>query len=184
MPLEEAIKQLELYAKKLEEVGDVKTFIQTNKEEFLHRYAKVSQYYHYIEKNSNMGDLFFEAVNILSDIAINNPSLEEFIFMMIEPKKQKEAINVQEPIQQNDKVAELTNQIDQLIKDMNERGYHLEELGDMEWALNTKREELINLKDSFDISEYERLLNAIDIKLKNIDILNQQYQSVDSSYSY
>ena len=183
MSLEEALKQLEICAKQLESVGDVKTFIQDNKKEFLHRYAKVSQYYHYIEKNSKVGDsVFTEAINIVDDITKNNPSLKEFIELMISREYKKDVVPVQEEtITKNNKVTELTNQIETLINELNK--YDLDKLDDMEWALNAKKQELIELKDEFSVDEYERLLTAIDLKLENIRIINQQTQSLNSSYN-
>lgn len=45
MPMEQALKELEKYAQKFAQVGDAKQVISTNKDDFLHKWTKVNQYY-------------------------------------------------------------------------------------------------------------------------------------------
>lgn len=87
MPIEQALEELKKYVQEFIQVGDAKQAIVTNKDDFLHKWAKVNQYYKYIVNNAKgMSNELFTAVDIISDIAIDNLSLKEWIEQMIEPK--------------------------------------------------------------------------------------------------
>ncbi|UKI27192.1 MAG: hypothetical protein L6V91_00445 [Bacilli bacterium] len=90
MSIEQALEELKKYARDFANVGDAKQAIQNNKEDFLHKWTKVMQFYKYIIENvKSMSDEWFMAVDILSDVSVDNPSLEEWVQQIIEPKNEK-----------------------------------------------------------------------------------------------
>ncbi len=52
MTVEQALEELKKYAQEFAEIGDAKQAISNNKEEFLHRWSKVNQYYKYVINNT------------------------------------------------------------------------------------------------------------------------------------
>ena len=77
VPIEQALEELKKYAYEFTQVGDAKQVISTNKEDFLHKWAKVNQYYKYVVNNAkNMSDEWFMAIDIISDITIDNLSFD------------------------------------------------------------------------------------------------------------
>lgn len=174
MNLEQALEELKKYCNNLSMIKDIKN----NKQEFLSNFMKVSQMYHYIEKN-NQEEIFFEAVNVLCDMEIKNPLLEEYINIILKSNTQKK----NEQIQRSSKSNQLKQKIETLIRDIEKSNYSYESLDDIEWALITVKEELLELKREYSIEEFNRLLTMIETKEKNIDILVEKEQTINSSYN-
>lgn len=73
MKVEDALIELEKYAKEFENIKEPK---ETSKDELLHKYIKVYQYFSYIiQKVEKYGEQWIEAFGIVTDIAYNNPKL-------------------------------------------------------------------------------------------------------------
>ena len=69
MSIEQALEELKKYADEFTQVGDATQAISTNKDDFLHKFAKVNQYYKYVVNNSEIrSDEWFMAVDIIEDI--------------------------------------------------------------------------------------------------------------------
>lgn len=164
MDLNYALEQLTLYSKELESIKNMKEFITNNNQDFLRIWNKVKEYYKYISKNSGMTDIWFEAVNIISDISFKQPDLEEWVEKIInEPTKEEKFV---------DDVS-LSNKIDSYITEIKEitgkASYDPEELEDIEWQLQKCQEELISNKNAIDENKYNYMMNQTTIALEEIE---------------
>lgn len=174
MKLEQALEELKKSCNNLSMIKDIKN----NKQEFLSNFMKVSQMYHYIEKN-NQEEIFFEAVNVLGDMEIKNPLLEDYVNIILKANSEKN----KEQIQENLKSNQLKQKIETLIRDIEKSNYNYGSLDDIEWALKTVKEQLLDTKEEYTPEEFNRLLLMIETKEKNIDILVEKEQTINSSYN-
>ncbi len=135
VPIEQALEELKKYAYEFTQVGDAKKAISTNKEDFLHKWAKVNQYYKYVVNNAkNMSDEWFMAIDIISDITIDNPSFDEWIEQMVAPTKQKTQIKSQNSLTVD--TATISGSIESLISEVNSmQHWDPDHIGDIEWQL-------------------------------------------------
>ena len=178
MPIEQALEELKKYAQEFTQVGDAKQAIATNKDEFLHKWAKVNQYFKYIVNNTKgMSDEWFTAVDIISDIAIDNPSLEEWIEPIIEPKQQK--TQTQSQNSSTIDTATISGPIESLISEVNNlQHWDPEHIGDIEWQLQEYQKMLISNQSSFEPNIYQSLMDDINAALNKIvrfnNILNSE----------
>lgn len=175
MSLEQALKELQVHADNLASIGDLKEYVNDNRNEFFHKYIKVLQYFKYIEKNSKQqGEIYFDALDILVEIGTKNPSLGKFMNGMAK-------MELFEDIPK--KVQNLTTKIEKLNSNIEQVWYRKENFDDMEWALDEAKKELIELKEHFSLTEYDRLMFIINNKLDNIEKLTKLEQSVNSAYN-
>ena len=172
MQINEALKELKKNTKDLENVGDVTQFIKNNKEEFIIRWARVNKYYCYIINNTEeMSDEWFEAVGIISDAALNNPDLDLWLEMIIDPKNEKPRTN----IQSNEYIdtTSLSNHIDAIVNEI-ERIHHWdpEYVDYLANILQDDQIKLIQYRGAFEPDKYDNLMNDINASLEKIGRFN------------
>ena len=81
MKVEDALTELEKYAKDFENIEDP---TKISKDELLHKYIKVHQYFSYIIQKAEKGSWYWlEAFGVVTDIAYNNPKLRSWVDDMI-----------------------------------------------------------------------------------------------------
>lgn len=177
MSIEQALKELKKYAQEFTQVGDAKKAIATNKDDFLHKWSKVNQYYKYIVNNTKgMSDEWFMAVDIISDITIINPSLEEWIEQMLEPKQQKTQEQSQNSFTIN--TATISDSIESLISDINNmQNWDPDHIENIEWQLQEYQKMLISNQNSFGPNLYQSLIDDINIALTKIGKFNNMINS-------
>lgn len=168
MPIEQALEELRKYAQEFTRVGDAKQAIATNKDDFLYKLFKINQYYNYIVYNTkNMSDEWFTAIDIISDIVMDNPSLKEWIEQIIEPKHQK--TQTQSQNSSNIDIATISGPIESLISEVNNmQHWDPDHIGDIEWQLQEYQKMLISSQSSFEPNVYQSLMKDIDAALNKI----------------
>lgn len=184
MTIEQALIELRKYANDLINIGNAKEYIQTNKQDFLHNWAKVNQYFKYIMNHTNTeSEQWWDAIDILADIALDNPSLEEWVNQITKPKSKQ--VNQQtKPKQVNDGLfdeTELVHKIDSYVTEIENIGYlTYDEIGDREWMLQKLKQELISHKIDFDSNVYEVLMSDINRALNKIGLYNEFVESEEN----
>ena len=173
MQIEKALKELKKYTKSLESIGDANVYAKNNKEEFVKRWIIVNQYYTFIINNTDeMSDEWFEAVGIISDAALNNPSLDSWFEMIIDPKNDKTRNNNQNNEYMN--ITLLTNHIDSIVNEI--EGMHhwdpeyVEYLGKL---LQDDQIKLMQYRGAFEPNVYDSLMNDINASLEKIGRFNK-----------
>ena len=177
MSIEQALEELKKYADEFTQVGDATQAISTNKDDFLHKFAKVNQYYKYVVNNSEiMSDEWFMAVDIISDIATNNPSLEEWVEQMTKPAQEKTQIKSQDSFLID--TTTISGPIESLVSEVNNMQYwdsdHIE---DIEWQLQAYQKRLISNQSSFEPNVYQSLMDDINATLNKIGRFNNMLNS-------
>ncbi len=170
MPLDKALEELEKYAKDLSSIGDAKQFMKANKEAFISKWAKVNQYYLYIMNNTQgMSDEFFRAIEIVSDISYNNPSLEEWVEMITKPVNSK--------TQTEDALA-FKGSIEALISEVRDMRYwDTQNVSEIKWELEEYLKKLKENRNLFEFYEYQGLLNNINATLDKIGMFEEMVNS-------
>lgn len=177
MSIEQALEELKKYARDFANVGDAKQAIQNNKEDFLHKWTKVMQFYKYIIENvKSMSDEWFMAVDILSDVSVDNPSLEEWVQQIIEPKNEK--IQTQSKNNASTNTETISGPIESLISEVNNmQSWDPDYIGNIEWQLQEYQKMLISNQSSFDSNVYQSLMNDINAALNKINRFNSMLNS-------
>lgn len=177
MTLEQAIIELKKYAKELTDVGDAKEFIKNNKEEFIHRWTKVLQYYNYALKKVDVSsEQFDEIVDIMNDIAVENPSLEPWVYEIQKPAS--EVRNEQNDNKSNIKVEEIVNQANYLIELIsNMQSWDTEVVTSIDSRLREYLRIITNNKEAFNEEIYENLTTNINKALSKISKFNDMLDS-------
>lgn len=175
MPLDQALEELKKYAEDFIAVGDANQAIAANKDEFFHKWTKVFQYYNYIVTNSKVGSpKWFDALDVLSDIELANPSLEEWVKRMIGTDKQ----NTKTQNKSNIDTSALTSGITAIVEEINHmRSWDTNYIGELEWKLKDYQKKLIENKDAFSPNVYQSLTNDINMTLGKIDRFNKMVNS-------
>lgn len=177
MTIEKALEELKKYAKEFTEVGDAKQAIKNDKDGFLHKFIKVNQYYKYIIRNvKDVNDEFFAAVNIVGDISFNNPSLDEYVNIIIgvdSKNNQKQSQNIESV--DTDRIYGI---IESLVTEVKNMVYwDPNEIGDIEWQLQKYQKILMENQSSFDPNVYQSLMDDIDAALGKIGKFNDMVNS-------
>ena len=176
MPIEQALEELKKYAHEFTQVGDAKQAISTNKEDFLHKWAKVNQYYKYVVNNTkSMSDEWFTASEIICDITIDNPSLDEWINQMVAPTKKTQIKS------QNSSTVDtstISGPIEALISEVNSmQHWDPDYIEDIEWQLQEYQTRLISNQSSFEPNVYQSLMEDINVALSKIGRFNHMLNS-------
>ncbi len=179
MPVEQALEELRKYAKDFAAVGDAKQAIKNNKDDFIHKYIKVMQYFNYIFKYAKSSeDELCTAVDIIYDIIDDNPSLEEWVTSMIEPKKKNKQEQNQTQENTSVDIASISNQIESYVSEIrNMYSWDPDYASDIEWKLQEYQKVLVSNKSYFDSSVYQSLMNDIDASLDKIARYNNMLNS-------
>ena len=177
MPIEQALEELKKYAKEFASVGDAKQAIKNNNEDFLHKWGKVNQYYNYVINNTAcMSDEWFKAVGILSDITMDNPSLEEWVNLMINQKHEKTQTQSQGNMSVD--TATISGPIESLVSEVkNMQHWDPDHIGDVEWQLQEYQKMLKSNQGSFDPNVYQSLMDDITAALDKIRSFNDLLDS-------
>lgn len=162
MPLEQALEELKKYAQELTKIEE------TNKDEFIHQWAKVNQYYKYIIKNApSMSDEWFTAIDIISDIASENPNLEKWVEMIVDPKQNKTQAQVQNA---NVDPTAISNSIEALTTEIkNMQFWDQNHIEDIKRQLNEYQKTLMANESLFETNVYQSLMNEINESLDKIN---------------
>lgn len=175
MDMDQALDELKKYAKELTNIGDANQAAKNDKDRFIHLFAKVYQYYNYIEKNAGKNmNVFMDAVDVMADIPIYNPSLQEWMDLMMGSKKQN--TNNKSVTNQNEDVdlSHIRGPIESILSEIkNMQGWDQDKMGDLEWELNKYRQMLVANKDLFEPSLYNTYLDEIDAALAKIGKTNK-----------
>ena len=177
MPIEQALEELKKYAKEFASVGDAKQAIQNDKEDFLHRWGKVNQYYKYVINNTkSMSDDWWTAMEIITDIVEENPSLDEWAKQMTvsSPKKTQTQSQNKDSID----LAAISGPIESLVSEVQSmQHWDPNHIGDVEWQLQQYRGKLLENKNSFEPNVYQSLMNGINAALDKIGRFNSMINS-------
>ena len=175
MLVEQAVEDLKKYAEDFTKVGDAQQAINANKDEFIHKWAKVMQYYKYIcDHCEALSKEFLDAVDILADIACENPSLKEWVEQIIHPEKKQ----VQSQTKENIDTSALSSRIDSLVSEIkNMRSWDPDEIGDIEWQLQECQKMLVSNQNAFSSNAYQSLMSDINMALGKIDSFNKMLNS-------
>lgn len=173
MKISEALKELKIHTNNLESIEDVNQFIKNNKEEFIVRFAKVNQYYSYIiNATEEMSDEWFEAVGIISDAALNNPDLDPWLEMIIDPKSEKSKTSTQ--VNEYIDPYALSNHIDSIVNEI-ERMHHwdVEYVDYLSYILQDDQLKLLYCRGAFEPNKFDSLMNDINASLEKIGRFNR-----------
>ena len=176
MQIIEVLNKLRKYAKDFELVGDANKYIKTNKEDFISKWAKLNQYYNYVLSNTEeLSDEWFEAVEIINDLALANPSLDTWLEMIIDPRNEK--IKTSNQVTYMDTSA-LSGRIENLVNEI-ERMQHWDQeyVEFVGWQLQECQIKLIQNQSAFETSVYHSLMNDITASLEKIGIFNNMIDS-------
>lgn len=176
MTVEQALKVLEQKAKIFSEIKDPKEYIKKDKKDFLNKWREVNQYYRYIiSKVDYRSDEFNEAVNIIGDIAINNPSLDEWVSLFVETKTPKKEKN--ENDEDIDEVS-LANRIESYLLEIeNMHGFDPKYAADIKYQLQKYQKVLQEKKNDFSPGLYQSLNDDINNAIGKIDKLHNLVNS-------
>lgn len=177
MTIEQALEELKKYAQEFAKIGDAKQAISNNKEEFLHRWSKVNQYYKYVVNNTKgMSDEWFAAIDIISDIAVDNPSLEEWIQQMLESKNEK--IHTQSKTETSIDISKVIGTIESLTSEvMSMQSWDPNHIGDIKWQLQEYQELLTSNQSLLEPNAYQSLMNDITTALDKISKFENMLKS-------
>ena len=178
MTVEQAILELKKCANDLIAVGDANSFIKSNKEEFIHRWIKVMQYYNYILNNINIdSEEFDEFIDIMNDITEKNPSLESWIYDIMKPTSEVKKSSVKEK-EANINIEDVVNEVNALVDKINNmQSWDVDEVEIIKWKLEKNRELMVNNKSLFDQEIYENLMRNIEMALNKISKFNNMLDS-------
>ena len=174
MPLEQAMEELKKYADELTKIGDANTVIKQDKEALIAKFAKVTQYYHYILSKANESDAkdratVYEAADIIADITDDNPSLEPWVNIILGLEEKKTNSN---------ELAFLSNTITALTTEIkNMRNWDPQHVDEIKLKLEECQKLLISYQNEYDPNLYQNLMNDIELSLGKINRFNQMINS-------
>ncbi len=179
MPLEQALEELRKYAQDFASVGDAKEAIKKNKDAFLHKWIKVMQYYRYIERESKfMGEAWIDAVDILADIYCDNHSLEEWVDLIIDPKRDKQQEKAQTQEETSFDTSVFANEVEACVSEiMDMQGWDPDNVHDIEEELTELKDTLLAKRSSFSPTMFQSLMDDIDASLGKISKFNDMLNS-------
>lgn len=173
MEIAEALKQLTQYANEFAQIGDANEAVKNNREEFLHRWTKVMQYYRFIiSRVEEMSEEWFDAIDILTDIYDDNPSLKDWVLDIIEPKRMKIERKDNKNSQRDESIdtASLSNKIDSLVTEINSmQSWDEDKVDDIAWQLREYQEQLKANQSDFEPGVFASLLADSNAALNKIE---------------
>ena len=177
MPVDKALEELEKYALDFANIGDAKQAIKNNKDEFLHKWIKVLQYYSYvIARTVSMSDEWFKAVDILSDIIIKNPSLKKWVYRIMDPKYEENQVQSKSTSTVN--IASFLASVDTLIGEVkNMQSFDANQIEEIEWQLYEYQKMVDVYQKLLGPDLYQRLMSDIKAALIKINQFNDIIES-------
>ncbi len=170
--MEKELEELRKAAKEFAMIGDAREYIKINKDDFIHKWFKVNQYFKYVINNYKDATDFLEAYDIVSDISIDNPTLEVWVndWIFPEEKLQKKQDSID--------LAEISGPIESLVLEVSSMQYwDPKRVEDIEWELQEYRNRLMSNKEKFEPSMYQSLLDDINMSLGKIERFNGMVNS-------
>lgn len=173
MPIEQALEELKKRAQDFAAISDVNKTIKENKDEFIHKWKEVYQYYKYIVDNVEFsGEIWSKATKIITDISIDNPDLEEWIDLAVERAHSKPNPQATRSTDAFDP-ATISGPIESLITEVNSMQYFdPNNVGDIEWQLREYQQRLMANQNLFDPNVYQSLMDGINASLHKIAVFN------------
>ncbi len=168
MSIEQALKELERHAEEFTNIGDAEQAIQSNKDDFLRKWFEVNRYFKYIVNNVEFrSPEWVEALEIVSDIADDNPSLGEWVDMIVVPKKEKTVTQSQNNT--NIDTTVISNNIESVTSELNSmQQWDSAHIDDLEWKLQEYQDYLVSNQNAFDQNLYQSLMRDIQVSLNKI----------------
>ena len=177
MSMEEALKKLEYYADILVNVGDAKIALKTNKSDFLGKLNMVGMYYRYIEEHGDLSTLV-TMDGIMEDIVFKNPSLTEWVELILEPTPVDSKKNTNNKENENISLFEITGPLEFLISEVKDmQSFDPEHMENVKYELEKYKNILIANKGKFELNVYDSFISDIDASLEKIDRLNNLVNS-------
>ncbi len=180
MEIEQLLQQLKSYENQLVQIGDVNVYRQTNNKEFLQLWTMFVKTFEKISlATKNNIDLYSEALDIITDLEFDNPSLEAFVESIFQNEMNKSKTNSQNDLgnRQFD-TSSLANKIESYVSEIsNLQFWNESEIGDIKWALEEYQKQLISHQQEFDPQLYSSLMNDINVSLNKIAKFNGLMES-------
>ena len=185
MPIQDALRELEVYSREFAAVGDAKEAIKNDKDSFIHKWSMVMKYFNYISDNTQPLSVETRAaMRSLFRISRANPSLNEWVQRIISPRKFK---NTSNKTQTNTptktfNVSNLYSQIDYLVSDL-ERGisWDSNKAENVVQQLNDFKARIEANKASIDANQYRKIMNDINVEIYRINRKNQELYEIAES---
>lgn len=178
MPIDKALEELKKFAQEFTNIGDAEQAIQKNKDDFLRKWFEVNRYYKYIINNAEFrSPEWLEAIDIVGDISIDNPSLEKWVDDIFAPPKKENTITQPQNNTSIDTTA-ILNGINSIVSEINGmQQWDPDHVDDLEWKLEEYRDYLTANQSSFDQNMYQSLMNDINASLNKISRFNSMINS-------
>ena len=189
MPIQDALRELEIYSREFAAVGDAKEAIKNDKDSFIHKWSMVMKYFNYISDNTQPLSLETRAaMQSLFRISRANPSLDEWVQRIISPSKFENKGNKTQtntPTNTPTKtfnVSNLYSQIDYLVSDLN-RGisWDSNKADNVVQQLNEFKARIEANKASIDANQYRRIMNDINVEIYRINRKKQDLYEIAES---
>ena len=185
MPIQDALRELEIYSREFAAVGDAKEAIKNDKDSFIHKWSMVMKYFNYISDNTQPLSVETRAaMQSLFRISRANPSLDEWVQRIISPSKFNNTGNKTQTNMPTKtfNVSNLYSQIDYLVSDLN-RGivWDSDKAENVVQQLNDYKARIEANKASIDDNQYRRIMNDINIEIYRINRKNQELYEIAES---
>ena len=168
MPIEEALVELEKCVTFIANIGDIKSYIDTNREDFIYIWAKVNQYYKYVIYNTDkLSEEGFRAIGLISDLVALNPSLGQWVDLMIEPKRKGQNTVTNGTKMDVNGVREYVEAIAYEVKNMPQ--WDIERVRDVQIQLQEYQKMIMANKALFEVNIYQNIMDNISSSLDKIE---------------
>ncbi len=179
MDVSELLRQLQEMAKNFYNIGDVSKFSQDEYFKFVDQWADLYAIYDDIMHSGADFFTLADALEVVDDIANNNPSLSGFVEDLINPKETDNLIEENNNLGNTFNPNVLTQKIDNLVFELkNGRVWDSEQMVQIENALRQYSEELEIYKSSFSPEEFNRLQTNIRVTIENINRVSDIGRSI------
>ena len=173
--IDKALQESKKYADDFSSISDVKDYLMFHKEEFIHKWAKVNQYFAYVIKNAEYGSSQnTQAFDVLNSGVEKNPELEEWMdFMMLPLKEKKE--EVANLIDIPTFISQAYSYVEEVYK---MHSFDTDYVGDLQWKLGEIRKTMLMYKNYFNPESFANLLEEVDTAIKKLQDEEKTISSV------
>lgn len=179
MNVDELLIKLKELSEKLSNIGDVSKF---TREEFINFVDQWADLYAIYDDIMHSGADFFtllDALDVVDNIAINNPSLSGFVEDLINSKETDNLIEDNNNLGNTFDPNVLTQKIDNLVFELkNGQAWDSERIVQIENTLRQYSEELEIYKSSFSSEEFNRLQTNIRVTIEHINRVSDIGRSI------
>lgn len=169
---EQAIAELEKYVNDIVNIDDLKEYIKVNRLDFIQKWSMVNQFYKYIIYHTDsLDDNVIKAIDLISDLAAQQPLLGKMVSIMINPKRENEKDNDQE---KNAGLIESDIEyIESLASEIqNMPQWDIARVNYIKQKLNEYQEKIMINRSFFEVDVYENLMGSVCSALAKIDRIN------------